>query len=283
MSAVFTASARRALQWRLLLLWLLAMALPLVLAVLPLWATLSRLLDHSLLRTQLLAPLDAAALVDTLMTLPDAHYTPASALGGLIVFVLLLPVLSGLAMTAARAPAAAPVPGFAELLQGALREYGRMARLWLWALLPLGIALGIGGALNHAAGEQAQTMILQSDARWLGRGALAVSALLLLLAHATVDAARAQLVLEPRRRSVVAAWWRGTKRLLRRPRGLVLYALVTAAGLLLAALLGFARLYVAPVDLLSFVLALLLGQALVAVLAWMRCARLFALVEAQRR
>jgi len=80
----------------------------------------------------------------------------------------------------------------------------------------------------------------------------------------------------------VRAWWRASKDLARRPSRLVLYLMLTVAGLLLAAVLAWARIQVAPVSALSFVLALLLGQVLVLCLSWMRCARLFALIAAAR-
>lgn len=272
--------ARQALQWRLLLLWLAALALPVLLAGLPLWLLLAGLLDRSLLGAQLLKGLDLTVLIETIGLLRTAGSTPPLLLGPVVVFLLLLPWLTGLAMAAARAPQ--PL-GFGALFKGALGEYPRMARLWLWALLPLGLALGIGNALMHAVGEQVLKLTLESDAEWLGRAGLTVSALLLLLAHATVDAARAQLVIEPRRRSVVLAWWRATKTLVRRPGRIALYLLLTAFGVLAAALLGVLRVQVQPVSGLSFIAALLLGQLLVLVLAWMRCARLMALVAAGRR
>jgi len=276
----FIHGARHALQWRLLTLWLAALALPLLLAALPLWLALAGLLDRSLLARQLVEGYAVPVLVEALAGLGTRGWAPASALGAGVVFVLLLPWLAGIAMAAARAP----VPlGFGDLLKGGLSDYGRMARLWLWALVPLGVAGGLLAAALHMVNEQALQMTLEADALLLGRVTLALGVLLLLLAHATVDAARAQLVIEPRQRSVLRAWWRATRGLLRRPLNFVLYAALTGVGLGAAALLGWLRIQVAPVGLFSFVFALALGQALVAALGWMRCARLFALVAAGRR
>lgn len=272
-------AARHALQWRLLLLWLLALALPLVLASLPLWMALAGVLDHAVQGKQLVEGFELPVFAETLRMLTERGYSPASGLGAVIVFVLLLPWLTGIVFTAARTSAA---QGFAALLKGGLTEYWRMARLWLWALVPLGLAAGAGAGMLHLAKEQALTMTLEADADHLTHVTIAIGALLFLLAHASIDAARAQLVLEPRRRSVVLAWWRATRLLLLRPGRILLYLLVTAAGLLLAALLGLLRIQVLPVTTLGFVAALLLGQALVLVLAWMRCTRLFALVAAAR-
>jgi hypothetical protein len=77
----------------------------------------------------------------------------------------------------------------------------------------------------------------------------------------------------------VRAWWRATRLLLRRPGRILLYLAITAAGLVIAALLGWLRVQWPPVSTLSFSVDLLLGQALVLALAWMRCARLFALIR----
>jgi len=277
--ALFATASRLALQWRLLLLWLLAMALPLLLLSLPLLIALKGGVESSLLASKLLDPLDLPVLVELLSGLSQRGYSPAAALPALIVLALLLPWLSGLVIAAARSPVRL---GFGELLRGGLVVYGRMARLWLWALLPLGIAAGVTAGLLHYSQEQALKDVLESDAERRTQIMLAVGGVLFALALASVDAARALLALEPQRRSVVLAWWRASKDLLRQPRRIVLYLLFTALGLLLAALLGVLRLQVQPVGAGSLLLALLLGQALVLALSWMRCARLFALVEAAR-
>ena len=278
-----TGAARLALQWRLLLVWLLALLLPLLVALLPLWVTLAAVLDRAPLAQQLLDRFDVAVLADTLMSLGPRGYSPASGLGALVCLLLLMPWLSGTVIAAGRAAhRGEPTLKFSALLKGGLLEYGAMARLLVWAVLPLGLAAGLGGAIVHGAGEYAQKMLLEADANRLNYAALGVAALLFLLAHATVDAARAQLVLEPRRRSVIKAWWRGTRGLLRQPARIVLVLLLTLAGLAAVAVLGWLRTQVAPVGVFSFVLALLLGQALVLALVWQRCARVLCLVLAGR-
>jgi len=273
------AAARQALQWRLLLLWLLGLALPLLLMSLPLFIALDSALKQSLLGEQLLTEFNPALLIELVSGLGERGYGMGSGLAGLIVYLLLLPWLSGLLISAARAPQRL---GLGALLQGGLGEYGRMARLWLWALLPLGLAGAIGGSLLHLVDKQAEKTILAADVEHLKQAALAVGGLLFLLANASLDAARAQLIVEPRRRSVVRAWWHGCRTLILRPGRIVLYALVTLAGLLVAALLGWLRIQLPPVSGPVFAVDLLLGQMLVLALVWMRCARLFALVNAGR-
>lgn len=275
----FVRGAKQALQWRLLALWLLALALPLLLGMLPLWLALAGVLDNALLGRRLVENFDMTVFSEVMSALGPRGYSPASGLGALVVFVLLLPWLTGMVMAAARAPQRL---GFGGLLMGGWSEYGSMARLWLWALLPLGLAGAAGAALLKAVKDYALTMTLQANADLLGDAAVLLAALLFVVAHASVDAARAQLVIEPRRRSVVLAWWRATRGLLRQPSRLLLYAAVTLAGLLLAAMVGWVRIRLAPTTGLRFIAALVLGQLLVLVLAWMRCARLFALVAAGR-
>jgi hypothetical protein len=275
----WTAAWRQAAQWRLGLLWLLANALPLFMLALPLWRALAGPLDHSLLASRLVEGFDPAVLADALGSLRQRGYSPLASIGALLLFALTLPWLTGVVTTAARAPM--PLPLLA-LASGGLANYGRMARLWLWALVPLGLALGAGLAASHVAREQALTMTLQADADLLGRAAAALGVLLFVLAHATVDAARAQLVLEPHRRSVVLAWWRALTRLVRRPGRIALYIAITVTGLFAAAVLSVLRVQVPPVGAAGLLGGIVLGQALVLVLAWMRCARLFALVRSGR-
>lgn len=274
------AGARQALQWRLLLLWLLALALPLLLASLPMGLALDAALGRSLLGAGLAERLDPPLLIE-LMSGPGLRgVAPVAGLPALVVLLLLLPWLSGLVIAAARRPGERL--RFGALLQGGLAEYGRMARLWVWALLLLGLAGAAGAGLMHLASQAALKQVLEADADLLRHAALAGSALLVLLVHATLDAARAQFVVEPRRRSAVRAWWAAARGLLRRPRRLAVYLLVTLVGLATATLLGRVRLEVPAVGPAGLVLALVLGQALVLALSWMRCARLMALVAAAR-
>ena len=272
-------AGRKALQWRLLLLWLLGLALPLLLLTLPLWFALAGPLDHSLLGKQLVDGFDVAVYIEALMGLARRGQAASAGIGAMLVFLLLLPWLSGIAMTAARSTQ--PL-GFGPLLKGGLTDYGPMARLWLWAVVPLGLAGALGAGGLYLVKQQASTMTLEADAAHLRQAVLAFSALLMLLALATLDAARAQWLIEPRRRSVIGAWWRGARGLVRRPGRALMYLLLTGFGLTLAALLGWLRVQLPPVSGLGLALALLLGQGLTLVLVWMRCARLFALVAAAR-
>jgi hypothetical protein len=133
------------------------------------------------------------------------------------------------------------------------------------------------------AGKSAESAILETDAEHASHIAMIVAAAAFALMHATVDAGRALLANERRRRSAIVAWWGGVKVLVRRPFSLLgVYVAITGAGLLLAGLLALARLQVPALGAGGTIAAVLLTQLAVLVLGWMRCARLFALMALTR-
>jgi hypothetical protein len=265
-------SLRPALQWRLMLLWLLALLLPTLAAALPVWTMLGEAFDHTVNAAALARRLDLVAIADVF----SLHTRHASALAGgsgvaLALTLLLSPLLTGAAITAARAPA--PL-GFAALAAGGVREYGRLLRMLLWAVVPLGVAAFLGALVLDAADGQAAGAVM---------GATLVAVLLALLAHATLDLGRAVLALDRRRSSAVLAWYHGLGVIARRPFAVFgLYAVVSLVGLGLAAALAVARLNLPALGAGSFLGGLLLAQLAVLALAWMRCARLFGLMELAR-
>jgi len=272
---------RPALQWRLMLLWLLALLLPAMVAALPVWRMLGAAFDRTVGASVMAQRLDLVAIGD-LVGLHD-RYAAAIAGGGsvaLAMTLLLSPLLTGAAISAARAPA--PL-GFAALAAGGVREYGRLLRMLAWAIVPLGVAAFLGTVAFGAADEHASGALLETSVDNAALGASLVAGLLLLLAHMTLDAGRAMLALDRRRTSAVLAWCNGLGLIARRPLAVLgLYAGVTATGLLLAGLLAVARLNVPALGAGSFLGGLLLAQLAVLALAWMRCARLFGLMELAR-
>lgn len=270
-------AARAALQWRLLLVWLAAVSLPTLLLALPVWQALSGILDHSVRAPELARALDAAALSDVMSELGrDGVALRAGGLAAIVLTLLLSPFLSGVVATAGRAQETARLR---ELFAGGVAEYPRMFRMLLWSIVPLGAALAAGGALAEAAGKYAEHATLEADAAHWSLAANSVAAILLLLANLTLDAGRAQLAIDRRRTSAVKAWWSGVKLLLRRPAAMLgCYAVLTVGGLLLAALLAVARLQVGGRNAALLVAAFLLAQLVVLAVAWMRAARLFALM-----
>ena len=270
---------RPALQWRLLLLWLLALLLPALAATLPVRAWLGAAFDRTAGASALAQRLDLSAIAD----LAGLHTQHASAITAgstvaLVMTLLLSPLLSGAAITAARAPA--PL-GFAALAAGGVREYARLLRMLVWAIVPLGVAAFLGGMVSGVAEQPGA--VLESSVDNAALATALVTGLLLLLAHATLDTGRAVLALDRRRSSAVLAWWDGLGVIARRPFAVLgMYAGVSIIGLGVAAVLAVARLNLPALDAGSFLGGLLLAQLAVLVLAWMRCARLFGLMELAR-
>ncbi|MES2151061.1 MAG: hypothetical protein V4508_14875 [Pseudomonadota bacterium] len=272
-------AARSALQWRLLLLWALCLLLPTIALALPMWQLLGANLGNSVHAASLAQELDLTAISDLMGITQRNAGSPFGngALMALALTLLLSPLLSGMVVTAARA---SETLGFHALAAGGMREYPRMFRMLLWAIVPLAVACAVGGAAMSAATKYGQKVILEADADRVQMGATLVMGLLLVLVHATLDAGRATLATDRRRNSAIKAWWAGCKMLVRRPLATVgVYLVISVAGLVLAVLFAYARINVPHVSAIGFIGALLLTQLVVVVIAWMRSARLFAMIE----
>lgn len=274
-------AARAAFQWRLMLLWVLAMLIPTAIAALPMWSVLASQLDYSVRAADIARQMDMTVLTDLLGAVGKSSLAiNSSALLALIVTLLISPLLAAMAATAARA---GTVLGFRGLAAGAIADYPRMLRMLIWSAVPLGIAATVGSAALHAAAEHAKTVIVEADDELWKMLATAAAALVFACFQASLDAGRAALTIDRRRSSAVKAWWSGCKLLIRRPlAGFGAYLVISAAGMALASLVVIGRIHVAGMNAAGFVAALLLVQLGVAVIGWMRTARLFALVELAR-
>ena len=270
-----------ALQWRLLLLWLVLLLLPTALAAFPVWRALADLLDHSVHAQEWARRFDGMVFGDTMSALSESSAWFHGSLVLSVAFALLLgPFLSGMAVATGRAGRAL---AFGQLLQSGVIEYGRMFRLMLWSLLPYAIAIGLGAMAIGVAHKSADRAVLESVADRYQHTAIWVLAVLFVLAHAMVDSARAAFIVDPGLRSATRALGRGFMQLLRRPLGTLLsYLLIDAIGLALALAFGVARVQTTAVGLGGFLLALLFAEMAVLTLGWMRIARLFALAAVGR-
>jgi hypothetical protein len=244
---------RAASRWRLLLLWILIVSLPTLILVLPLWRVMADQLDYSVHAAEWTHQLNLVVFAD----LGERFKGASGALAGSdiaagLVYLGLLPLLNGLFIAASRAVCAANLGG---LIRGSLTEYGRMLRMMCMAIVPQGIALGLGFAAFKGVRHFGEHAILESAVTHVKWAAFAVSALLFVYANASVDAGRAFLALHADRRSVIKAWWRGLKLVLAHP------PIASVPGL---------------------VLGWLTAQLIVAITAWMHFARLFALLEVMR-
>jgi hypothetical protein len=258
-----------AVQWRLLLLWLLFLLLPATVVALPLWRTLAGLLDHSVHAAGWARHFDALMFGDTIMALGrHAEWFGATALLGAVLTLLMSPFLDGMMVGSGRAGRAL---GFGGLLQNGWVEYGRMFRVMLWSLLPYAVVLAVAGAGAHLADRHAEQAVLQSQADAWSHGARWVLLVVFVLAQAIVESTRAAFIADP-----------GILQLLRRPLGtLLFYLVVSVVGLLIFGALGIARIHTTAAD-GGFLPALLLSQLMVLVIGWMRLARLLALAEVAR-
>ncbi len=270
-----------AMQWRLLVLWTLLLLLPTAVVSLPLWRTLSGLLDHSV-HAQAWATGFSPLMFGDAMSAMSGHtgWLSGAALLGMVITLLLSPFLNGMVIGSGRA---GRTLGFGHLLQCGIVEYGRMFRLMLWAILPYAVMIALIGMVFHVVdGVDAKT-VLESRADRVGYLALGAAVLVFVLAQAIVDSARAAFIADGGLHSATRAFGRGFMQLLRRPFSTLLcFVLISAVGYAIALALGVGRVHTPAIGVVGLLLAVLLTQLVVLVLGWVRVARLFALAEVAR-
>jgi hypothetical protein len=278
---LYRRSLRRALQVPFLFLWVVGALLPAAVAVLPFGRMLSDLLDRSPRARELVVRLDSGTLADVLRQLPES--APALRTGAtvaILVSLLVAPALAGAALAAARSDEPLRLRA---LLAGAGEHYGRLLRIALLGVVPLGVAAAVSGALFAVARRSASSAITETQAVRSGRLALAAAILLFFLAQLTLDAGRAFFAAQPHRRSAVLAWWSGVRLVARQPlRSAGLGAITLAAGVAVAAVLLLVRLRVPQSGPGTVLLAFLLAELATAALGWNRAARLFGFADLAR-
>ncbi|MBV2210124.1 MAG: hypothetical protein KUL77_11245 [Thermomonas sp.] len=274
--AAIPSALANALQWRLLVLWVLASLACALAATLPLRSWLTDLLNHSISAQAIAAGQAPMRLLDAVMS-PSAPWAALSASQQTATWLMLAlsPLLTGAAVAASRSRTSL---GFGDLLRGGIGEYGPMLRLLLWSVLPLGAAILITSAAVGFNAKTHEHAILASEISQGSKLILSIGGVLVLLAHASVEAGRGWLAADVRLRSAVKAWWRGLKLLLKRPIA-VLCAYLIPTLLSFAAALGllWLRQHTHGASLAGFWGGLLLASGIAAALAWGRVARLFAL------
>lgn len=277
---LFRRALARGAQWRVLLLWVSALLLPALLAALPVFAFLGRLLDHAPQAPRLVRALDSAALIELVRQLGEPFAADAMGQGlsmAALATFLLAPPLAALSVAAARLEGR---PGLRELLRSAGDFYGRLLRMALLAALPLGLAAAGSALAFKLAKNAAEAATRETAAQRGSRLAWAAAAILVAVAHVTLEAGRAHFAAQPSRRSAFLAWWSGVRLFLRRPlRVLGICAVTAAAGPGLGALLMAAHLRLAPSSAGGVLLSFLVAQLAVAAVAWGRVSRLAGLAE----
>lgn len=269
---------RHGLQWRLLLASTLLLLLPALVLALPVAGWLQAQFAHSLQAAAIAGGNDVPLLLEGLLEInKHGAWLGGSAVAATLLALLLAPWLTGMVVASIRAGHALR---FGALLRAGLGEYLRMLRMLVWSLLPLGVALGIGMGVMDMAGTRTEQAILASEVESASRIAMLVAALVLVLAHASVEAGRAWIGADLGLRSVIRAWWRGFKLLLRRPLAtLVVYLGTSIVGYGLALALGVLRLQVDGSSWGGWLAGIVLTQLVVAMLVWGRAARLHGLAE----
>jgi len=273
----------RGAQWRLLLLYLAALALPALLAALPVLGFLGELLDHSPQAPGLVQALDSAAAIELVRQFDELDAARAVAPGlfaAVLVALVLAPLLAAATVAAARADE--PLD-FRTLLREAGEYWGRLLRMAAVAGLPLGVAAGIAALAFRLARKASEAAVLETVAQRNSRLALAASVLSVLLAHVTLEVGRAYFAAQPERRSAFLAWWSGVRLLVRHPLRVLGLCLVTSGlGLGLAAALTTAHLHVPQRGAGTVLLALALAQLALAAVAWGRSSQIAGLTELVR-
>lgn len=267
-----------AMQWRLLLLWLILLALPTAVISLPLWSSLRGLLDHSVHASAWAGSFNAMMFGDVLSALGrDGAALRGASLAALLLTIVLLPLLNGMVVAAGRA---ARSLGFGHLLQSASIEYGRMFRLMLWSLLPYAVAFGLAAWAFYMAGEHAEKATLASTATLGNNVALWAAVVVFVLAHAVMESARGAFVADIGLRSATRAFGRGVAQLFRRPLSTLLtYVLISAIGYLIVLAISYGRVRTPVIGLGGTALALLLSQLMVLVIGWTHVARVFCMAR----
>lgn len=277
----FFAALAAALQWRLLLLWVLGILLATSVVAMPVRAVLGSLFDHSVHASEWARGFHALPMFDALFqTLRQGTALGGAAGASALLLLLLTPFLTGMVVARLRAPEA---PDLGGLVHGGLAQYWRMVRLAIWSLLPYGIAVGIAAAAFGVARKHAEAATLQSVADRGEHLALYLALVLLVLAHATMESARAHVAADPGLRSATRAFGRGAGMLVRRPFAtLGMYLATSIVGYVLVLFIAMWRVHTPAVGAFGAVLAFVLAQLLVVALAWQRIARLHGLAALAR-
>jgi hypothetical protein len=274
--SVLSSAMRRGFEPRLLVLFTLGTLLPTTFVAVPVWRVLADALDHVPRVPELARHFDMTTFEDLSSVLGRA----SKPLGGVVSLATLLaaalgPFFTGMLLASAHAERAL---GFGGLLEGGLRSYGRAFRLWLFSLIPLGLAASLAGLASGAADDFGKHAVLESQATLASRAALLVSGLVLLWVHVSMEAGRAELGAHAGLRSGFRAWLAGARRSVRQPGSvLALYLGASALSLLLALVLLLIRVRVTGADSVSFWFGVLLTQLAVASIGWGKASRLFAL------
>lgn len=274
--AALGAGAIGGLQWRVMLLWVLVTLLPTMVVALPLWSLLDDMLGHNVRADYYAAHFDALLLSDVMSGLQRNHGTGMAFAAGLLLTLAISPFLTGMIVAGGRAGRAL---SFGGLLQGGATEYGRMLRLLILSLIPYALFAMAMKGLSAFGDDKVDAAFLESTADLWQHVALGLTLLVFVIVQCIVESARAAYIADITLRSAFRALGRGFMEFLRRPFAtLLVYIVITAVGAVLAVLIASWRGHTTAVGGGTLV-AFLIVQLGVVVVAWMRTARLLALAR----
>lgn len=267
------APMRTALSWRLLVAWTLASLLPSLAITLPVSQKLGELFDRVPNGNARAGELKSVLLFEALrdIFLDNDAITIRSALAFFVGLTLLAaPFTAGLAAASYPAPASR----FGALVGNAFRNYGKMFRLQLWSLVPMGVAMGAAAIMWDAAARYSETAVLESKETAVMRLTYVSCGLLFLTFQFTVEMARGRLIADPGLTSAFRAWVRGVKLVWARPfAALARFVVPTTISLTVAALITIGRFRV------DGLMGLVLTQLAVAAIGCGRTCRVLGLAE----
>jgi hypothetical protein len=263
-----------ALQWKLLLLWFLFTLIPALIVSRPLHGMLSALLDHSVHADAWARSFHGLPMTDVLASI-GRHGMPALGAAfalGTVLSLLLAPFLVGMSVTAVRG---VQRPGFGELMHGGLREYWRLFRYMLWALVLYGIVFAVSTVSSGMVSNYAKKAVLESNVDFWKHVANVVVLVVFVIVQSMIEAGRGRIVAQPGQRSATRALLGGIGTLFSRPLAtLGMYLGVTVIGFVFTLALGMWRIHLTAVGFGGVLLALVATILIVATMAWMRTARL---------
>jgi hypothetical protein len=268
-SSPWWSAIARGAEWRYLVLFVAALLVPTVVALMPLLHFLQELFDANPRSAELATSLDSSSLVDLVRQLGEpagASSMMPAVHGALLVALLLAPVLSSLAAALASLDEGVR---FGPLLARSADFYPRMLRIAFTSVLPLGVALALAALFFNLAEKSGASALTEASAERASLLSTLGAALLLWVANVTVEAGR--------------AFWSGVKLTVRRPLQVFGRSLLTGAlGFLLAAVITAVRVRVPQAGMGAVTFAFVLAQLAVAAIGWGRASRLAALVDVIR-
>lgn len=280
---IFRRSLRRALRWRVLLLWWAALAVSGAIAVAPVFAFLRGQLDRSTAARDAVAWMDGPTLLELVRQVRESGAEQGILVAlavALATQLLWAPFVAAAMVASAHGDESLP---FSRLLASAGELYGRMLRTAVAGLIPLGAGAAVAAGALKLAAHAADRAITETDA---GRALIVAgcaAALVIFIAALVVDAARAQFAADPVRRSALAALWTGSKMVWRLP---LRAAGIGAVGMVLgvggALVLMAIRLQIPQRGVPTLALAWLLAQGAQLAVGFGRAIRIEGLAELSR-